>query len=169
MGTTAACKVGRVIPTTFRAVTEVVVQEAASVPFVQQGIQAGNTLYTPTGTTGAIQTAVLPEGTVVSATGAKPETQASAVVNLSCNASRNGGAYFSFTGKNQVMVTMNSNWDGVTSFDALDKAANAFVQTYMKTGGDVQKAVDAANKVLKSIPGEKEQNVGDQVESKKMN
>jgi RHS repeat-associated protein len=143
--------------------------DPGTVPFLQQGIQAGNTLYTPTGTTGAIETAVLPVGTQVSATGAKPETQASVVGNLSCNASRNGGAYFSFTGNNQVMVTMNSNWDGVTSFDALDKAANAFVKTYMNTGGNVQKAIDAANKVLQSIPGETKQNVGDRVEATKVN
>lgn len=64
---------------------------------------------------------------------------------------------------------MNSNWDGVTSFDALDKAANAFVKTYMNTGGNVQKAIDAANKVLQSIPGETKQNVGDRVEATKVN
>ena len=143
--------------------------DPGTVPFVQQGIQAGNTYYTPTGTTGALQTAVVPEGTPLSATGAKPDTQATVVANLSCNASRNGGAYFSFTGNNQVMVTMNSNWDGVTSFDALDKAADAFVKAYMNTGGNVQKAIDAANKVLQSIPGETRQNVGDRVEATKVN
>ena len=139
--------------------------DPATVPFVQQGIQAGNTYYTPIGTTGAIQTAVVPEGTQVSATGPKPDTQAAVVVNLSCNADRNGGAYFSFTGSGQVMVTMNSNWNGVTSFDALDKAANAFVRTYINTGGNVQKAIDAANKVLQTIPGGNKQNVGDLIQN----
>ena len=68
-----------------------------------------------------------------------------------------------------IMVTMNSNWDGVTAFDALDKAANAFVNTYMSNGGNVQKAVDAANKVLERMPGEREQNIGGRVEAKKVN
>jgi hypothetical protein len=90
-------------------------------------------------------------------------------VNLSCNANRNGGAYFNFAGNGQVMVTMNSNWNGVTSFDALDKAANAFVKTYMDSGGNVQKAIDAANKVLQRIPGENKENVGDRIEATKVN
>jgi len=96
-----------------------------------------------------------------------PRKKASPVVNLSCNANNNDGAYFSFTGQNQVMVTMNSNWDGVTSFDGLDRAANTFVQTYMQTGGDVGKAVEAANKALQTT--EQGPDVGDYLESKKMN
>jgi hypothetical protein len=71
------------------------------------------------------------------------------------------------------MVTLNSSGDGfnggVTSMDALDKAANAFVKTYVKTGGNIEKAVEAANKVLQSLPGNEGQNVNDKVEPKPVN
>ena len=70
------------------------------------------------------------------------------------------------------MVTINSGGDGlnggITSFDAVDKAANAFVKTYADTG-DVQKAVDAANTVLRNNPGDQNQNVGDEIRKEKVN
>jgi RHS repeat-associated protein len=140
------------------------------VPFQQQGIQVGGTYYTPSGTGPAFSTAVTEPGPF---DGPKPETTASVVVNLSCDADRNGGAYFQFVGQNQLIVTLNSRGDGmdggVSSFDALDKAANAFVQTYLSSGGNVQKAVDAANAVLAGIPGNSNENVGDEIKSKKVN
>jgi len=125
------------------------------------------TYYTPTGTGNAFETAIPPGG--VAWTGPKPDTSASVVGNFSGDADRNGGAYFSFNGNNQVMVTTDSNWDGVTTADALNQAANAFVKTYMQTGGNVQKAVDAANKVLRKMPGETKQNAGDEVKMRKVN
>ena len=67
------------------------------------------------------------------------------------------------------MLTVDSSSDGVTSAAALDKATNAFVKTYMQTGGNVQKAVDAANKVLRNTPGDTKQNAGDQVNLRKVN
>ena len=71
------------------------------------------------------------------------------------------------------MVTLNSAGDGhdggVTSMDALDKAANAFVKTYVTTGGNIDKAIEAASQVLRSVPGNKGQNVGDEVEPKLVN
>jgi hypothetical protein len=140
------------------------------VPFQQQGIQVGNTYYTAGGTGPSTMSAVKPIG---DATGPKPQTAASLVVSLSCDSSKNAGAYFNFVGKNQVMVTLNSSGDGldggVTSMDALDKAANAFVRTYVETGGNIEKAVEAANKVLQSLPGNEGQNVGDKIEAKPVN
>lgn len=54
--------------------------------------------------------------------------------------------------------------DGLTTFDALDKAANAFVKIYMSSGGNINEAVEAANKVLKTVPaGKNKQNEGDLV------
>ena len=139
------------------------------IPFQQVGVQVGSTYYTPTGTGPAFGTAIAGPGPF---TGPKPETSASIVVNLSCDADRNGGAYFSFVGQNQVMVTLNSRGDGAdggtTSYGALDRAANAFVTTYVETG-DLQKSLDAANAVLKSIPGKDGQNVGDEIRPKRVN
>jgi hypothetical protein len=67
------------------------------------------------------------------------------------------------------MVTVNSGSDGATSSDAIEQAANAFVKTYVATGGNVQKAVDAANAALAKNPGQSQQNVGDQIVVKKVN
>ena len=139
------------------------------VPFQQQGIQVGVTYYTPAGTGPASGTAIEGPGPF---TGAKPDATASVVANLSCDSNPNGGSYFSFVGEKQVMVTMDSRGDGldggVTSFDALDKAANAFVKTYAATS-DVQKAVDSANKVLLDTPGQEMENEGDKIKMKKVN
>ena len=70
------------------------------------------------------------------------------------------------------MVTLDSRGDGasggVTTYNALDKATAAFVRTYVKTG-NIEKAVKAANKVLRSDPGDLQQNVGDEVKKKKVN
>jgi hypothetical protein len=62
-------------------------------PFRQDGIQLGGTYYTPTGTGSASPFAQ--EGTGPF-TGPKPEVTASLVLNLSCDADRNGGAYFKY-------------------------------------------------------------------------
>jgi RHS repeat-associated protein len=137
-------------------------------PFQQQGIQVGQTLYTPAGSGSASPTATVGAGPF---TGQKPEVTASVVANFSCDANPNGGSYFSFVGQNQVMVTVDSRGDGrnggITTYDALDKAANAFVKTYARTG-DTLKAVEAANKVLGRIPGNQKENEGDKIRQKKV-
>jgi len=45
-------------------------------------------------------------------------------------------------------VTIFSGPNGVTNGDTLEKAANAFVNTYVTSNGDYQKAAQAANKVI---------------------
>lgn len=75
---------------------------------------------------------------------------------------------FNFAGKNQFMVTVNSGVDGITNSSTLEKAANAFAKTYMATG-NVQKAVDAANKVIAKNPGKYQENVGDLVVVRQVN
>jgi len=129
--------------------------DTGRIPFQQQSIKLGLTDYTPAGP--------------------KPEVNASVVGNFSCDANGNGGSYFTWAGENQIMVTLDSRYPGddggSTTFDAIDKATHAFVKTYVSTKGDVQKAIDAANAVLRKDPGTKgvEQNVGDEVRGKKVN
>jgi RHS repeat-associated protein len=141
--------------------------DTSTVPFKQQGIEVGMTFYGTKGTEPATGLGIVQPDSV--SAGPKPEAMASVVVNFSCDASRNVGSYFNFVGKNQTVVTMYSNWDGVTSADAVSKAAHAFVKTYMATNGNTQKAVDAANEVLSKTPGEQKQNVGDEVRKDKVN
>lgn len=135
-------------------------------PFNQIGITVGAGFYSSAGTGVAHTYAITPTDLP---TGPKPETAAAVVGNFSCDGSRNGGSYFNFTGQNQVMVTVNSNWDGVTTANAIEKAASAFVKTYMSTQGDIQKAVDAANKVLKQLATQNDANKGDQVDKVQVN
>jgi hypothetical protein len=121
------------------------------------------TYLTPDGTGGSFPTANPPDGVW---TGPKPETSATVVANLSCDAAKNGDSYFQFTGSNQMMVTVNSQGDGITTTDGLEQAANAFVKTYMATGGNVEEAVKAANKALSSVPiGVNKQNEGDEIKA----
>ena len=131
--------------------------DTSTSPFQQEGIKISSSYFTPNGE----QLGNLTQG--------KPDALAPVVGNISCNADRNGGAYVSFVGKNQIMVTLNSNWNGVTGVDAVEKAAHAFVKTYIQTHGNVEKATAAANKVLRSIPGEFRENEQDKVETKRVN
>ena len=78
----------------------------------------------------------------------KPDMSAKVFVNFSCDSSSPGGSYFNFTGQGQVTVTIFSGPNGVTNGDTLEKAANAFVNTYVTSNGDYQKAAQAANKVI---------------------
>jgi RHS repeat-associated protein len=137
-------------------------RDALQIPFKQHGIKVGLTEYTASGTGN-------PSISVPPFTGPKPEVTASVVANFSCDSDSTGSSYFNFVGKNQYMVTVNSGKDGATSADAIEQAANAFVKTYVATGGNVQKAVDAANAALAKNPGESNQNVGDRIVVKPVN
>jgi RHS repeat-associated protein len=116
-------------------------RDVLRMPFKQAGIKVGLTEYSASGTGNPLISAP-------PFTGPKPEVTASVVANFSCDSDRTGSSYFNFVGKNQYMVTVNSGKDGVTSSDAIEQAAHAFVKTYVATGGNVEKAKDAANAAL---------------------
>jgi hypothetical protein len=138
--------------------------DTSTSPFQQLGIQVGLGFYSSNGTGIAVGATITPTDLPA---GPKPDTSASVVGNFSCDASRNGAAYFNLTGQNQVMVTVNSSWDGVTTANALEKATNAFVKTYVATQGNIQKAVDAANKAMeKFVNRDTGANDKDKVEAK---
>jgi hypothetical protein len=73
------------------------------------------------------------------------------------------------TGKDQVLITIDSGRNGVTSADTVEKAANAFVKTYMATKGDYVKAAKAANQVIADSVKQHKQNKGDHVVTKVVN
>jgi hypothetical protein len=92
-----------------------------------------------------------------------------AVVNFSCDARRNGGSYFNFTGSGQLLVTVNSGPDGETNMGTVEKAAAAFAKTYATTKGDylakATAAAAAANKVIAKSQKKIKNNRGDHVDS----
>ncbi|HKO45275.1 MAG TPA: DUF2341 domain-containing protein [Pyrinomonadaceae bacterium] len=78
----------------------------------------------------------------------RPDSAAKVFVNFSCDSSTPGGSYFNHTGQGQVIVTIYSGPNGITNADVMEKAASAFVKTYMSSNGNVEKAAHAANKVI---------------------
>jgi hypothetical protein len=63
--------------------------------------------------------------------------------------------------------------DGYTSLGTLEKAAAAFVKTYVATKGDVRKATAAANEIIINdadfVAKGKKINKGDAAEAKRVN
>ncbi|HYM01280.1 MAG TPA: hypothetical protein VEZ90_20135 [Blastocatellia bacterium] len=68
----------------------------------------------------------------------KPDTNAAAVCNFSCNSATRSD-YFNFTGDGfQASIAVDSGKEGNSALGTLEKAANAFVKAYAKTKGSKQ-------------------------------
>jgi hypothetical protein len=106
--------------------------------FQQQGLVIDSILYTAAGQQVLIQNEqsgyLLP----------KPEVTAQVMVNFSCDSSGQGANYFNFTGKGQLMVTLNGGKDGVTNAGTIEKAASIFVRVYASTQGTYLERTRAA-------------------------
>lgn len=82
-----------------------------------------------------------------------------------------GETYFNFTGKDQILVTINSGRDGFTSAKTIEKAAATFTKVYLETQGDIKtKATAAANAANEVVKGSKQTaDIGDRVQSETIN
>jgi RHS repeat-associated protein len=135
-------------------------------PVHQKGIEMGDTLYEADG-----KHSVMAETLLGPQKGyPKPDVSAKVVVNFSCDASSQGGSYFNFTGKGQLMVTINSGRNGVTDAATVEKAAAAFVKTYAATPGNYEAKAAAAAEAAKAIvnSSKKPDDVKDTVEIKRV-
>ena len=132
-------------------------------PFEQQGIVMDSAFYQSDGNH------LLIDGAQSGITLPKPTVTSKVVVNFSCDAIRQGGTYFNFTGKGQVMITINGGKNGITNTATLEKAAAAFVKTYVATKGDYAEAAKAANKVIAESVQKYPANRGDAVDVKPAN
>jgi hypothetical protein len=108
---------------------------------------------------------------LVNPTGTKPEASADVICNFSSNSSANSN-FFSYTGQGQILVTVNSGKEGLTTVGTLERAANAFVKAYVQTKGSTQDKVNAGiaagNAVIRKDSG-RPVNRGDKVEERPIN
>jgi hypothetical protein len=109
---------------------------------------------------------------LVNPTGTTPEASADVICNFSCNSSANSD-FFTYTGKGQILVTVNSGKsDGLTTVGTLERAANAFAKAYVQSKGStedrVKAGIAAANKVIYEDRN-RQVNRGDKVEERRVN
>jgi RHS repeat-associated protein len=107
------------------------------------GIQVGNHLYQGGGTRSLI------DGTM---DGSRPDTNATVVLNFSCNSAKNTDL-FNLTGKgSQYVIGIDSGQSGMggTGVGTMEKAAAAFIKAYANTQGTVEQRVQAGIKAAQS-------------------
>jgi hypothetical protein len=100
----------------------------------------------------------------------KPETNASVVCSFTC-ASSAAPNYFDFKGTGQELVTVNSGKEGRTTVGTLERAAAAFVRSYVQ-GKDGIRAAQNAIKQDANVEDKKRKekpNAGDTVERRTVN
>lgn len=78
----------------------------------------------------------------------RPESSAEVVCQFSCNSADNYDFFENEAGLVQTQVVVNSGSDGLTAVGTLEKAANAFVKTYVTNNGSVADAAKSANRVI---------------------
>jgi RHS repeat-associated protein len=78
---------------------------------------------------------------------AKLDTNAQAVALFSCNSTQLPSA-FNMQGEDQAMVVNTGGRDGLTALPTMEKSVAAFITTYARTNGDVDRAVQAGQKVI---------------------
>jgi RHS repeat-associated protein len=107
------------------------------------GIRVGDTMYNSGGTIDLNQGGM---------PGPRPDTNASVVLNFSCNSAKNTD-FFNLTGKgSQYVIAIDSGTSahGGTGIGTMEKAAAAFVTAYANTKGTMEQKVQAGVKAAQS-------------------
>jgi RHS repeat-associated protein len=117
-----------------------------AVPFSPSFFRVGDTGYHPDGSGPVGPGAFGPE--TLATTRDRPEASAGVICNFSCNSVQNYDLFENTAGLIQTQVVVNGGSDGLTAVGTLEKAANAFVQTYVTPNGSVADAVSSANRVI---------------------
>jgi hypothetical protein len=98
---------------------------------------------------------------------AKPDVNATVTCLFTCNSADKMTNLFNFIGTDQTVVVNTGGTDGYTTTGTLEWAAFGFVGTYVDTNGDLDAAIDTAQRVVDK--SKIEENMGDAIEKKRPN